>query len=196
MATLAGWLLIDAIVVVLLVRLLRRLVRLLIPALVVALVVSLVIVAISRTLPRSERPTWEAYVADAGVFMDVVPCRARLDTILDNPSVVLIVNAVILTEAAGRQDRNGSQERRLSRLAWGGARRLPDATQPPPGLADLLSASFDEVDATVLQTAVRHGVPVLSTNAAALRRQIDSQPARRAHFGAVRLVDPCITPLP
>lgn len=195
----AQWFLLEAVVVVLLLGLLRRLFRWLvvIVAVVVAAVVAVAVVAgvAQQVSSRTRRPPSVSLVADSNVFQDVVPCRRTLDALLDDPAVTLIVNAVILTEAAGRQDRQGSQEPRLSRLSWGGARRIPDATPPPADVAWLVSAAFDEVDATVLETAVRHRIPVLTTNAAALRRQIDSHPARRAHFGAVRLIDPCTDPL-
>jgi hypothetical protein len=171
-------------------RRLRQLLGGFLLVMVLLLLVSLV-GPLTRAIPRqSGGPTM--FAADSNVFMDLWPaCRARLDQYLDNPAVTLYVHVHVYSEALGANDRRGTQAPRLSRLQRPGALRVPDAAPPPADAAAMLSTNFGPVDMAVIETARVRGVPLLSTNAAGLRRQVRSDTARAARYGGVQVIDPC-----
>ena len=159
-----------------------------------ALAVTLHAVAATTTRTRPD-PVSQRYAADSGVFLDGrtdTTCRAAIDArYLADPGVVLFVHDAVIHEVSGRNDRSGTQTGRLSNSA-GGARRIPVTTPPPADADRMVSRTLGLVDVLVLETALRYGIPVLTTNTA-LRRQVTADPDRPAtrRYRALTFVDAC-----
>jgi hypothetical protein len=178
---------------VLLAGLLRRLMGWLLLGLLILLLIQAMTGSLARVMPRNTLPPI-AYATDSNVFMDLWPtCRQHIDNeYLDNRAVTLYVHVAIYSQALGAKDRYSTQEPRLSRLQRPGAKRVPMATPLPPDASAMRSKAFDDVDISVLETARKLNVPLLSTDAPSMRNQInDGPPARRVRYGAVPIVDPC-----
>ncbi|OHV35962.1 MULTISPECIES: hypothetical protein [Pseudofrankia] len=182
----------------------RGLLRALVLLLVFAALTSVAVRAASDTAmtTKTDRSPRQIYVADSNIFMNrpkgaAAPCVALIESAyLENPAVYLYIHQVVILQEAltSVNDPDGVQRSRLDLVA--GYRRIPVATPPPAGDLETVSRMFDLNerfnlnDLTLLETALRRGVPLLTTNTK-MRGQIDGHASRRQRYGGVRLVDPC-----
>jgi hypothetical protein len=156
----------------------------------------------ATTADRRRPAAAEWYVADSNVFMDNPAGKGKIcaDHIekryLRNPNVNLVVHVSVVYREIGPFDRNGTQLKKAFEAL--GRRRMIAATQPPPNIDQLVRGNLGERDVLFLETALEWGLPLLTTNADGLRKQITNHLPAAERYGKdrhgrdkVRLIDPC-----